>query len=79
LPDSGKKIPKTKLQKNLKTSFRHYFYPNRDEIGQDREKKNCSPEFRSYATMARKFPEKMAKNFKKLKNVNPALFLSKPG
>ena len=36
------------MQKNskiFKTSFRYYFYPNRDEIGQEREKKNFVPNF----------------------------------
>ena len=44
-----------------------------------REKKNFSPEFRSYLAWGRKFPKKIAKKFKKLKNHFPALFLAKTG
>ena len=45
-------------------------------IGREREKKNLSPEFRSYSTRARKFRKKIPKE---LKNLFPALFLSKTG
>ena len=61
--DPGKKIPK-KIEKTKKTSFRHYFLPKRDEIGRERERKNFTPEFRSYSTQARKFRKKVQKNLK---------------
>ena len=71
---------KKKLQKNsknLKTSFRHYFYPNRDEIGQEREKIILVPNS-FLPEPGQKIPKIIAKIFKKLKNITPALFLSKP-
>ena len=66
--DPAKKIPKkiVRNSKNLKTTFRHYFQPKRDEIGQEREKKNL-------------LPKKIAKKLKKLKNLFPTLFLAKRG
>ena len=39
--------------------------------------KNFSPEFRSYPTPTRKFRKEIAKKFKKLGNLFPALFLAK--
>ena len=44
-PDPGQKIPKKveKNSRNQKTSFQHYFYPNRFEIGPGREKKILVP------------------------------------
>ena len=57
----GKKIQKKngkKIEKIKKTSFRHYFLPKRDEIGQEREKKKFTSEFRSFSTEARKFRKK---------------------
>ena len=53
--------------------------PKRDEIGLEREKKNFTPEFRSYLTPARKFCKKTTKKFKKLKDLFSALFLAKMG
>ena len=44
-----------------------------------KREKNFSPEFRSYSTQARKFRKKKLKNWKKLKNLFPALFLAKTG
>ena len=44
-----------------------------------REKKNFSPEFRTYLARGRKFRKKIAKEFKKLKNHFLALFLAKTG
>ena len=43
--DPGKKIPKkiAKKFKKLKTSFRQYFKPKRDEIDREREKKTLVP------------------------------------
>jgi len=54
----ARKLKKKKAKKleNSTSSFRHYFYQNRDETGQEREKNNFSPEFRAYPTLARKFP-----------------------
>ena len=46
-PDLGQKIQKKlpKFSKNFKKSFRHYFYLNWYEIGQEKEKKNLVPTF----------------------------------
>ena len=52
-----------KIEKIKKTSFRHYFFPKRDEVGREREKKKFTSEFRSYSTRARKFRKKWQKNF----------------
>ena len=41
-PTLARKFPK-KIAKNLKTSYWHYFDPNRDEIDREREKKNLVP------------------------------------
>ena len=41
--------------------------------------KNFSPEFRTYSTPERKFPKKIRKKFKKLKNLFTALFLARTG
>ena len=57
-----------KIQKVNKISFRHYFLPKRDEMGQEREKKNFSPKFCSYTTRVRKSKKTIAKKIKKLKN-----------
>ena len=118
----GKKIQKTK-----KTSFRHYFYPKRDEIIRESEKKILVPtfihsrpelenseknskknhkikkhtsdnnssqngmrqvekgrkKFQSRISFIRdpgkKIPKKIAKKFKKLENLFPAIFLAKTG
>jgi len=63
---------------NKKTSLRHYFYQNLDEIGLEREKKvlvlksdPTQPGLQSY--------QKNSKKFKKLKNIIPTLFVSKSG
>ena len=45
---------------------------------EEEKKKNCCPEFPSYTTWdRRKFQKKIVKKFEKLKNIFPALFLSK--
>ena len=44
--------------------------PKRDEIGQEREKKNFTPEFCSYPTRARKSQIKNSKKIQKIKKVN---------
>ena len=65
LLDPAKKIQKKKIVKifkKFKTTFRHYFQPKWDEIGQEREKKNFASEFRSNSTRARKFRKKQQKN-----------------
>ena len=44
--DPGEQITKKKQQKNSKnqrTTIRHYFQPNRDETGRDREKRILDP------------------------------------
>ena len=44
-PNRARKFQKKqqKSSKSENTSFRHYFYPNRDEIGRERQKKNLVP------------------------------------
>ena len=128
--DPGKKIPK-KIAKNSKNfkkfkkiSFRHYFQPNWDEIGRERDKTNLGPnsvhiglrqgnsernskkikeplfgiipkqkwmrraekgrkKFQSRIPFildpGKKIPKKIAKNFKKLKNLFLAIFQAKTG
>ena len=76
--DENSEKNRKKIQKFWKTPFQHYFLPKREEIGRKSEK-NFSPEFHSYLTRARKFKKKIAKKFKKLKNLFPALFLAKNG
>ena len=62
-----------KKLKTKKTSFRPYFQPKRDEIGRERQKKILVQNF--VPTRAGlPFRKKMAKKFKKLKNVIPTLF-----
>ena len=51
LENSKKK--EIKFKKLKKTSFRRYFYPIRDDLGREREKKKFSPEFRSNPILAR--------------------------
>ena len=74
------KFPKKnskKIQK-IKTSFRKYFYLIRVNIGWEREKKNLVPN--SVPTRPRlESYQKTTKKFKKLKNINLAIFLSKLG
>ena len=58
--------------------MRQYFHPNQDEIHREREKIILVPN----AVPTRPGIEnskKIAKKFKKLENIIPALFLSKPG
>ena len=58
--------------------FRYYFYPNRDEIGREREKKNLSLN----TVPTRPGLENLKKNRKKIqksKKHHSALFLSKLG
>ena len=80
--DPGKKISK-KIAKKIKklkkkTTFRHYFLPNRDEIGRERKKKFLVPN--SVPTRdGLPFPKAKTKKFKKLKNIISTLFLYKPG
>ena len=68
-----------KNSKNLKTSFRHFFYPNRDEIGQEREKKNLVPNFVPPRTGLENSKKKNSKKIKRIKKIILALFLSKLG
>ena len=76
--DPGMKIPKKIAKKIKKASFWLYFQPKRDVIGREREKKN---QFQIPFTLnpGKKIPKKIAKKIKKLKNLIPALFLSKKG
>ena len=79
--DPGKKIPKKiakKFKKLKKTSFQDYFQPKRDEIGQEREKKNLDPNS-VHTDPVKKIRKKIAKKFKIIKNLSPALFLAKTG
>ena len=53
-------------------------YPNQDKIGQEREKKNLVPN--TVPTQpGLENSKKIAKIFKKLKNIILSIFLSKPG
>ena len=67
-----------KKQINSKTSFRHYCLPKQDDIGREIEKKNLVPNS-VHTNPDKKIPKKIAKKFKKLKNLLPALFLAKTG
>ena len=64
--------------KKFKISFRHYFYSNQGEIGREREKKILA-RIPLLLDPRKKIPKKVAKTFEKLKNLFPALFLSKTG
>ena len=74
-PTLAREFPK----KIKKTSFRHYFYPNRDEIGRQREKKNLVPNSVPTRPGLENFKKKIVIKFKKLENFIPELFLFKPG
>ena len=63
-----------KNSENLKTAFRHYFQPKRDEIGREREKKKFSPEFCSYSIREIKFQKKQKKNQKIKKPLSGIIF-----
>ena len=68
--DPGKKIPKkiAKKFKKLKTSFRRYFQPKRDEIGRESEKKILL----TNSVHTRPGKENYEKNSKKLQQIkNP--------
>ena len=81
--DPGKKIPKKngkKIEKmKKKTSFRHYFLPQQDEIGREKEKKKFYFRIPFILDSCKRIPKKIAKNLKKLKNLFPTLFLAKTG
>ena len=66
--DPDKKIPKKiakKIEKIKKTSFRHYFFTKRDEIGREREKKNLLPN----SVHARPREGNSEKNSKKIEKI----------
>ena len=65
LENSNKKWQK--ILKNQKTSFQHYSYPKWDDIGQEREKRNVSPELRSSLSWARKFQKTNSNKIQKKK------------
>ena len=71
-------ISKKKKFKNWKTSFRCYFYTNRNDIRWEREKKilGSNP---VHTRPGQKNSEKNRKKIKKLKNLFAALFLAKTG
>ena len=82
MPDPGEKIPKKKfkeIQKNWKTSFQQYFYPNQAEIGREREKKKISSRILFLPDAGNKILKKIERIFKKLKNFILPLFLFEPG
>ena len=72
-------------QKNIKKSRKiikplaDNFFSQNGMRYDEKERKNFSPEFRSYLNEARKFRKKIVKKFKKLKYLFPALFLAKTG
>ena len=61
----------------MKYSFRHYFYPKRDDIGREREKKILVANSVHTRPEQENSDKKKAKKFKKLKNLFLALFLGK--
>ena len=63
-PDSGKKIPKTnaKKLKKLKKPLSDTNFSQNGMRQADIQKKNFTPEFRSYSTQERKFRKKQQKN-----------------
>ena len=67
-----------KLHKIKKTSFWHYSQPKLDEIGREREKKILVPNS-VYTRPGSKIPKKIAKKFKKSKNLFPTIFRAKTG
>ena len=69
--DLGKKIPKkiAKKFKKLKTSFRHYFLPKRDEIGRESEKKILVPNFVHTRPWHENSKNKSEKNSKPLSGI----------
>ena len=72
--DPGMKIPKKigKKFKKLKTTFRHYFQPKRDEIGRESEKKILVPN--SVRTRPRQEnSKKKSKKIRKIKKVNSGI------
>ena len=71
-------ISKKKKLKNWKTSFRRYFFTNRDEIRWEREKKNLVPN-PVHTRPGQKILKKIEKEIKKLKNLFAALFIAKTG
>ena len=78
--DPGKKIPKrieTK-SKNLKTSFRHYFQPKRDEISREREKKILLPNSVHTRLRQENF-EKISKKIEKIQKPLSAINFSQNG
>ena len=80
--DPGEQITKKKQQKNSKnqrTTIRHYFQPNRDETGREREKTILDPNSAHTRPGGENCKKKTAKKFKKLRNNFPALVLAKKG
>ena len=69
-----------KFSKKLKNRFWNDFYPNRVQIGREREKKKkLAPNSIPTRPEQENSQKKIAKKFKKLKNIIPAIFLSKTG
>ena len=71
-------ISKKKKLKNWKTSFRRYFYTNRDEIRWERVKKILVPNS-VHTRPGQENSEINRKIFKKFKNLFLALFFAKTG
>ena len=71
--DPGKKIPKKIAKKfeTLKTSFRHYFQPKRDEIGRESEKKKKKLDPNSVPTQPEL--ENSRKNSKKIQKIKKVI------
>ena len=70
---------RTKFKKITKTSLQHFLWPKPDEIGRKREKTFYS-RIPFILDWGKKIPKKkIAKKFKKLKNVFLAFFLAKTG
>ena len=67
-PTQAREFPK----KIKKTSFRHYFYPNRDETGRERVKTILVLNFVPTRPGQENPKKKIAKQLKNFKNILPA-------
>ena len=65
-------------KKIKKTSFRHYFYPKRDEIGRNGEKKNLVPNS-VYTQPRQENSEKNSKKIQKIKKILSGIIFSQNG
>ena len=76
--DSGEQITK-KNSKNQRTTIRHYFQPNWDETGQEREKRILDPNSAHPRPGGENSKKKIAKKFKKIRKQLSVVIFSKNG